>query len=60
MEEFLLWHSGLRIQHCHYSSLGHCRGMGLIPGPGTFAFHMCGQKRKESHGKNRSQAKAEE
>ena len=25
----------LRIQHCHCSSLGHCCGTGLIPGPGT-------------------------
>ena len=23
--EFLLWHRGLRIQHCHCGGLGHCR-----------------------------------
>ena len=27
--------SRLRIQCCHCSSLGHCSGEGLIPGPGT-------------------------
>ena len=31
----LLWHSGIRIQHCHCSSLGCCCGAGFIPGPGT-------------------------
>ena len=31
----LLQCSGLRIQHCHRSGLGQCRGIGLIPGPGT-------------------------
>ena len=25
----LLWWRGLRIQHCHYSSLGHCGNVGL-------------------------------
>ena len=29
--EFLLWYSSLSIQHCLYSSLGHCWGMGSIP-----------------------------
>ena len=31
--EFLLWHSGLRIWHCLCSGLGHCWGIGFIPGP---------------------------
>ena len=31
-------HSRFRIQH------GHCCGLGLIPGPGTWACHRCGQK----------------
>ena len=29
-----LWHSGLRILHCHCSSLDCCCGVGSIPGPG--------------------------
>ena len=33
--EFLLWHSGIRIQHCHCSGSCHWYGMGLFPGPGT-------------------------
>lgn len=31
----LLWSRGLRIRHCHCSSLGH-RGMGSDPWPGIF------------------------
>ena len=30
-----LWHSGLRTQCCHCSSLGHCSGVDSIPGLGT-------------------------
>ena len=33
----LQWPNGLRIQHCHCSSSGHCCGVGLIPGPGASA-----------------------
>ena len=40
--EFLLWHSGLRIQH--YCSYGwsHICGLDSIPGPGTSTCHECG------------------
>ena len=34
-EGILLWCGGLRIQCGHYSSLGHCCGIGSIPGLGT-------------------------
>ena len=44
-----LWHSQLRIWHCHCSGSGHCCGMGLILGPGTSACHGCGQKGKNNH-----------
>ena len=43
MLEVLLWHNGLRIRHCH------CSGEGLIPGPGTFTCHRCGQKKGWKH-----------
>ena len=33
-----LWIRGLKIWHCHYSSYGHCSGVGLIPGPGTSSW----------------------
>lgn len=40
-----LWHSMLRIQHCHYRGLGHSCGTDSTPGPGTpHALH--GQKKK--------------
>ena len=32
-----MWCCRLRIWHCHCSGLGHCCGMGLIPGWGTSA-----------------------
>ena len=32
-EEFPLWHSVLRIQHCLCNGSGHCPGAGSIPGP---------------------------
>ena len=44
--EVPLWHSGLRIQDYHYSSSGHCCGVGLIPGPGTSTCHGNSQKTK--------------
>ena len=40
------WHQGLRIQHFHCSSSGHCCGVELIPGPGTSTCRGCGQKIK--------------
>ena len=43
--EVLLWNTGLRIQCCHCSSLGHCHGAGLIPGPGTSTYLRCSQKK---------------
>ena len=30
-----LWHSGLRIPHCHYCDLGRCYGTGSLSGLGT-------------------------
>ena len=50
--EVLLWWSRLRIQHCHCSSLGHCRGLGSIPGPGTFKCHRHSQKKKKKRKRN--------
>ena len=49
----LLWYSGLMIQHCHCSSLGHCYGAGLIPGPGTSTCHGIWQKKKKKEKKKR-------
>ena len=49
----LLWLSGLRIQHCHWSSLGRCCGAGSIPAPGTSTCHGHGQKKKEPRGRER-------
>ena len=46
-----LCRSGLRIQCCHFSGLGHCcgtgsiRGTSSIPGPGTFTCHGCGWRK---------------
>ena len=37
--------SGLRIQCCHCSGLGHCCGAGWIPGPGTSVCCGGGQKK---------------
>ena len=42
----LLWCNGLRIQHCHCSSFGHCCGANWVPGLGTSASWRCGQKIK--------------
>ena len=41
-----LWYSGLKIWHCHCSSLGPCCGVALIPGPGTSICHRSGKKEK--------------
>ena len=45
--------SRLRIWHCHCSSLGCCCGTALIPGPGIFAGHRQGQKKKKTKNKNK-------
>ena len=37
----LLWHSGLRIQCCHCSGLGHHCGTGSIPSLGTYCISLC-------------------
>ena len=39
------WWSGLRIRHCHCSSLGCCCGTGLIPGPRIYTCCRSRQKR---------------
>ena len=36
---------GLRTRHCHYSGLGHCCGVGLIPGPGTLMLQVWPKKK---------------
>ena len=43
-----LWCTGLRIWHCHYSSLGHCYGTGFISGPVTSTCYGHGQKTKQN------------
>ena len=43
---FLLWRSGLRIQHCHCNSLGCCCGTCSIASLGTSTCHGCHQKIK--------------
>ena len=40
-EEFPLWHSGLRMQHCH-----SC-GLDSIPGPGTSICCGCSQQKQK-------------
>ena len=42
-----LWHRGLKIWCGHCSSLGHCYGMGLIPGPGISTCCGCSPKRNK-------------
>ena len=42
-----LWHTGLRIWHCHCSSSGYCCGVGLIPSLGTSICCKCGQKKTQ-------------
>ena len=41
------WLRGLRIWHCHCYGLGHCCGVGSIPGLGTSACHGCGQNKNK-------------
>ena len=43
-----IWCSRLRIQCCQYSGLGHCCGMGLIPGLRT-SFMSWAQPKKHPH-----------
>ena len=40
------WQSGLRNPHCHCCGLGHCYGMGPVPGPGTSTCHKSSQKKE--------------
>ena len=42
-----LWHSRLRIWHCHSSCSGHCCGTGLIPGLRTSTCCGSSQKKKK-------------
>ena len=42
-----LWHSGLKVQHCHYSGLGCYRVMGSIPSLSTFTCLRHSQKNKK-------------
>lgn len=42
----LLWHSRLRMQHCHWRGLGCGCGMGSIPGSGTFICQGHSPKKK--------------
>ena len=42
-----LWHSRLRIRHCHCSGLGSSCHEGLIPGMGTSICRGGGQKKKK-------------
>ena len=41
-----LWHSGLRIWHCHCSGFSHCCGAGLILGPGASTWVGVVKKKK--------------
>ena len=43
----------LRIQRFHWSSSGHCCGVGLIPGLGTFTCPRPGQKKKKKRNKEK-------
>ena len=47
LEGILLWCRGLKIPCCHCSSLGHCWGVGSIPGPGTSYATGVDRKKKE-------------
>ena len=48
-----LWHSRLRIWHCHCSSLDHCCGSGSILGLGTSICHGHSPKNKTKQKKER-------
>ena len=41
----LLGCSGLRLQHCHCSGLGHCSDKGSTPGLGICICHRRGHKK---------------
>ena len=43
----LLWCRRLSMWNCHCSSLGHCCGMGLIPGLGIYECCKSSQKKKK-------------
>ena len=46
-QEFSLWHSGLRIQHClNYGASRNC-GLDLIPGLGTFTMPQVQLKKEK-------------
>ena len=40
--------NGLRILCCHSGSVGHNRGLNLIPGLGASICHRCSQKKKKN------------
>ena len=44
VREFLLWHSGLRIQCCCSCGIGHSCGSDLLPGLWTSIHSKCGKK----------------
>ena len=44
-QEFLLWHSGLRIWHCCSCGLGHSCTLDLTPGLGTSICYGCKKKK---------------
>ena len=44
----LMWHSELRILHCHCKGLGRCCGVGSIPGPGTSTCYRHSQKKNKT------------
>ena len=50
------WSSGLRIQHCHSSSLGRCCGVVSIPGLGTSIFLYAVGTAKKKKKKKRNEA----
>ena len=48
MKEFPGDHQ-LKIHHCHCCVLGHCYGVSLIPGPGTYIYHRQAKKKKKKN-----------
>ena len=52
-----LWHRGLRIWHCHYSSLVCCCGRGFIPGWRTSTCHRHRQKKKKKKTQTQNQVR---
>ena len=47
-QEFLLWHSGLRIQYCHRCGAGCRCSSDSIPSPGICICHGGSQKKKKN------------